>query len=129
MIKSNALVMVVDDEPSMRNILQRILKEAGYKVITASNGNTALKLAEEHKPNVILLDLMMPGIDGREVCRRVREFSAASRIIYFTAKAATTNPSELEECRNNKVDASIVKPATSRLILSTASKSLQSNRQ
>ena len=128
MVKTNTLVMVVDDEPSMCDILQRILTKDGYKVITASDGKRALKLAKEKKPDVILLDLMLPGIDGREVCPRVREFSAASRIIYLTAKAAPTDPSELKEFLT-EVDAFIAKPATSKQILSTASRVLIAARQ
>ncbi len=128
MVTSSPLVMVVDDEPLMCDILQRMMTEAGYKVITASNGNTALELIKEKSPDVILLDLMLPGINGREVCRRVRELSAASRIIYLTAKAAPTNPSELKEFRN-EVDAFIAKPATSKQILSTVSRVLSGARQ
>ena len=124
MVTGTPLVLVVEDESLMRSILQRILKQEGYKVITASNGKRALKLAEEKKPDVILLDLMMPGMDGREVCRRVHEFSTTSRIIYLTAKSAPTNPSELKEYRN-EVDAFIAKPATSKRILSTVSRVLQ----
>ncbi len=127
MVKNNTLVLVVDDEPIMCNILKRILTEDGYKVITVSNGKRALELAKEKSPDVILLDLMLPGINGREVCHRVREFSAASRIIYLTAKAAPTNPSELEELRN-EADAFIAKPATSKQILSKINSVLQGSR-
>ena len=66
MVTGSPLV-VVDDERRMRDVVQRILKQEGYKVITAPDGETALRLIKETKPDVILLDLTMLGIDGREV--------------------------------------------------------------
>ncbi len=55
-------------------LLHRILKKERYRVITVPDGETALHLTKEKEPDLILLDLMIPGMDGREVCRRVREF-------------------------------------------------------
>ena len=124
MVISNPLVLVVDDEHYMCNILRRILEKEGYKVITAPEGTTALKLTEENNPDVILLDLMMPGIDGREVCRRVRELFPAIQIIYFTAKVEPIDTLKLRELRS-EADAFIAKPATSRKILSGISRVLQ----
>ena len=124
MVQGNPLVLVVDDEHYMCNILRRILEKEGYKVITAPEGTTALKLTEENNPDVILLDLMMPGIDGREVCRRVRELFPAIQIIYFTAKVEPIDTLKLRELRS-EADAFIAKPATSRKILSGISRVLQ----
>ena len=123
MATNKPLVLVVDDEPHMCNVLRRILKQVGYKVITAPDGETALRLIPEKNPNVLLLDLLMPGIDGREVCRRIRETSTKTQIIYFTAKVAP-GPAKLKELRS-EADAFIAKPATSRRILSTVSRILQ----
>lgn len=128
MVTSSPLVAVVDDEPHICNILRRILEKEGYKVITAPDGETALQLIREKKPDVILLDLLMPGIDGREVCRKVREFSTATQIIYFTAKVEPTDPLEARELRS-EADAFIAKPATSKQILSKVSGVLQGCRQ
>ncbi len=74
MITSNPQVLIVDDELPMGNVLRRLMEKEGYGVITAPDGETALQFFREEEPDVILLDLIMPGIDGREVCRRVREF-------------------------------------------------------
>ncbi len=126
MIKSNPLVLVVDDELHMCNALSRILKQEGYTVITASNGKTALQLTKENTPDLILLDLMMPGIDGREVCQTVREFSMTISIVYFTAKIEPDSLT-LKELRS-EADAYIAKPATSKKILSTVSRVLESSR-
>jgi len=128
MVVDSPLVLVVDDELHMCNVLRRILKQEGYQVITAPDGETALRLVKESKPDVVLLDLMMPGIDGREVCRRAREFSTTTQIIYFTAKVELANPLELKELRH-EADAFIAKPATSRQILSKVGRVLQGARQ
>ncbi len=124
MVTNNPLVLVVDDELHLRNVLRRILKKEGYQVITAADGQAALRLIEEEEPDVILLDILMPGIDGREVCRRVRQFSTATQIIYFTAKVMPTDPLKLKELRR-EADAFIAKPATSQQILSKVSGVLQ----
>ena len=116
---SSPLVMVVDDELQMRNVLRRVLENERYRVITAPDGETALQLTKEQKHELMLLDLMMPGIDGREVCRRVREFSSKTKIIYLTAKVAS-DPPALKELRSES-DAFITKPATSKQILSKVS--------
>lgn len=113
------VILVVDDELHMCNILRRILEREGYKVITALNGETAIRITEEKKPDVILLDIMMPGIDGIEVFRRIRKMSTTTRIIYFTAKAEL-DTFKLKELKSS-ADAFIVKPAASKRILSTIS--------
>jgi len=66
-------ILVVDDEWELRNLLTEFLTGEGYDVIQASNGEQALELAEKEEPQVILLDVKMPGIDGIEVCRRLKE--------------------------------------------------------
>ncbi len=116
MKKNDKLIMVVDDEPTMCRILERILSGEGYRVVVAMDGEKALKLFEEHNPDVVLLDLMLPGMNGQEVCRRMRELSAATKIIYLSAKVAPTDPVELRKFKG-EADGFIAKPATSRQIL------------
>jgi DNA-binding response OmpR family regulator len=65
-------VLVVDDEFEIRDLLSRFLTEEGYEVIVAPNGEEALELAETENPEVILLDIKMPGIDGIEICKRLK---------------------------------------------------------
>jgi DNA-binding response OmpR family regulator len=65
-------VLVVDDEPDLVRILEFGLKAAGYAVETASDGQEGLKKARESKPDVILLDLMLPKLDGYKVCRLLK---------------------------------------------------------
>src|SRR5262252_4973808 len=74
--QGNPLVLVADDEPSMLELVARHLKtmeDPRLEVIEASDGETAWKLAREHLPDLVLLDVMMPGMSGWEVCRKIRE--------------------------------------------------------
>jgi DNA-binding response OmpR family regulator len=83
-------ILVVDDEPDALEVLEFNLKNAGYDVTTADDGDTALKKARQQLPDLILLDLMLPEIDGLEVCKTLRRDQATSTIpiIMVTAKAA-----------------------------------------
>ena len=78
-------VLVVDDDIRILRMIQRTLELEGYRVLNASNGETAIDLFCEEAPDLVLLDIMMPGIDGYTVCQRIREFSEVP-IIMVTAK-------------------------------------------
>jgi DNA-binding response OmpR family regulator len=78
--------LVVDDEPPLVQVVSGYLTREGFDVVTAIDGEAALAIARQANPDVIVLDLMLPGIDGVEVCRRVRAFSNAY-IIMLTAKS------------------------------------------
>lgn len=67
-------ILVVDDEPQIVEIVGDYLRQAGYRVLTARDGQTALTLSRHERPDLIVLDLMMPGgMDGLDVCRRLRQ--------------------------------------------------------
>jgi len=66
-------ILVADDEQEIRSLLDEFLKEEGYDVILAADGNQALQLAETENPQAIILDIKMPGLDGIEVCKRLKE--------------------------------------------------------
>lgn len=65
-------IMVVDDEKSLLELLGALLEEEGYEVVNASSGDEALAKLKTVKPDLVLLDMMMPGMSGREVCERIR---------------------------------------------------------
>jgi len=65
-------VLVVDDEKSIRTIVEYALKDGGFEVVSASRGDDALEIVEKEPIDLVVLDLMLPGIDGMEVCRRIR---------------------------------------------------------
>ena len=78
-------ILVIEDEERIRQFLQRGLSFEGYRVDTAADGQTGLDLARENPPDLVLLDLMLPGMDGIEVCRRLRAVSDLP-ILMLTAK-------------------------------------------
>lgn len=125
MATNRPLILIIDDEPHLCNALSRILEKGGYEVMSALNGKSGLQIAKEKTPDVILLDIMMPGINGTEVCRQVRKFSPTTRIIYFTAKVELAATLKLRT-KYAGADAFIVKPATSRRILSKVNRVLSS---
>ncbi len=81
-------ILVVDDDPSIRQMLSLGLNQEGYQVQTAENGETALKIIPDFEPQIIILDIMMPVMDGYELCRAIPEISNASTIM-LTAKDTT----------------------------------------
>jgi DNA-binding response OmpR family regulator len=83
---SKATVLMVDDERRYRELVDLNLTHRGYRVLQASDGLSALNLLESEQPDLVILDLMMPRMDGYEFCRRVREYSSVP-IIMLTAKA------------------------------------------
>jgi DNA-binding response OmpR family regulator len=83
-------VLVVDDEPMVREVLERYLEKEGFAVDTAADGREALEAFAAERPNLILLDLMLPHIDGLEVFRRIRE-RAPTPVIMLTAKGEETD--------------------------------------
>ena len=91
-----ATVMVVDDEPTIAKVVARYLGRAGYDTRIAGDGPTAGALAADQRPDLVVLDLMLPGLDGLEVMRRIRALSDADRgeqvaMILLTAKSEESN--------------------------------------
>ena len=80
------LVMVVDDEPAIVRLVRAKLQADGYAVITAARGEEALALLDDERPDLVILDLMMPGMDGFETLRRIREVGQIP-VIMLTARA------------------------------------------
>jgi two-component system, OmpR family, response regulator ResD len=78
-------VLIVDDEPVVREVVVRYLRRDGYRTLEAAEGEEACKLAESERPDLIVLDLMLPGLDGLSVCRRLRSFSQVP-VIMLTAR-------------------------------------------
>jgi two-component system, OmpR family, response regulator ResD len=81
-------ILVVDDEPTIADVVSRYLERAGYDARIAPDGPAALARAGEERPDLVVLDLMLPGMDGLEVMRRLREFGEGPRVsvILLTAK-------------------------------------------
>jgi DNA-binding response OmpR family regulator len=106
-------VLLVDDEPNIILSLEFLIEQAGYEVRVARDGEAALKSIEERRPDLILLDVMLPKRDGFDVCERIRANSAWNdiRIIMLTAKG---RDSERERGLALGADAYITKPFSTR---------------
>lgn len=81
----NKKILVVDDESAILKTLRFNLERSGYAVVTATDGRTAITMAQREQPDLIVLDIMLPVLDGVEVCKEIRKFSAVP-IIMLTAK-------------------------------------------
>jgi len=81
-------ILLVDDDPGMHLIVVPILSKAGYSVLSAKNGEQALHLALNERPDLILLDVIMPGIKGRDLCKKIKAYDVLKNIavIFLTAK-------------------------------------------
>src|SRR5512136_3004179 len=78
-------ILVVDDDPTIRDVLERYLQREGFAVLTAADGQTALQKASSEKPDLVVLDLMLPHVDGWEICRRLRAESTVP-VLMLTAR-------------------------------------------
>jgi DNA-binding response OmpR family regulator len=83
-----AKILIVDDEPEITEIIEAFLDNAGYAVTVENTANKAIDLARELKPDLILLDIMMPGVDGYTICNRIKEDPALADtpVIFLTGK-------------------------------------------
>ncbi|OGP75816.1 MAG: hypothetical protein A2V86_08360 [Deltaproteobacteria bacterium RBG_16_49_23] len=84
-------VLIVDDAPDTREIIRKLLRYEGYEVITASTGEEGVEKTEKGKPDVILMDINLPGIDGTEALKKIREINPIQCVIMLTAYATLDN--------------------------------------
>jgi signal transduction histidine kinase len=92
-ILENQSILIVDDNPNNLEVLARILTDVGYQIAVALDGETAIEQVEYHRPHLILLDIMMPGIDGFETCQRLKAnlLTREIPIIFLTALSDSSN--------------------------------------
>jgi CheY-like chemotaxis protein len=102
-------ILLADDSVTAQNMGRKILADAGYDVVTVNNGSAALKRIAELKPDLIVLDVYMPGYSGLEVCQRLKDAAETARIPVLLT-VGKLEPFKAEEARRVKADAHIVKP-------------------
>ncbi len=83
---SGELILLVDDEPNIIELAQLYLEREGYRVLSVGDGRAALKAVEKHRPSLVVLDLMLPEVDGLDVCRRLRSKKDPAAILMLTAR-------------------------------------------
>lgn len=87
MENSDYRLLIVDDEDDILEFLGYNLKKEGFQLSTANNGADAIKLTKEINPHLIILDVMMPGLDGIETCKEIKKFNTTSIILFLTARS------------------------------------------
>jgi DNA-binding response OmpR family regulator len=107
-------ILVVDDDPAITSLLRRGLSYEGYVVETASDGPEGLAAARDHPPDLVILDIMLPGLDGIEVLRRLRAVDARLPVLLLTARDA---PADQVQGLEQGADDYVVKPFTFEVLL------------
>lgn len=84
-MKDEKKILIVDDQYGIRILLTEILKKDGYKMYQASNGLQALEIMEKHSPDLVLLDMKIPGMDGLEILKRIKQMRPETEVMMMTA--------------------------------------------
>lgn len=108
-------ILIVDDEADILEFLGYNLEREGFEIYKAMNGNEAIKIVKEQNPHLIILDVMMPGIDGIETCREIKKFNSTSVILFLTARSEDRLQIEGFE---SGADDYVVKPIQPKLLIS-----------
>lgn len=118
MSETTRKVLIVDDEPNIVTALEFLLKRSGYDVLLATNGAEALERVESHRPDVVLMDVMMPIKSGFEVCQRMRERPelAQIKIVMLSAKGSEA---EVSKGLSLGADLYITKPFSTQELVAT----------
>jgi len=108
--RGDARILVVDDDPDILASSSRVIRNAGYEVFEAGTGEEALEVALREKPDLVLLDVVLPGIDGIEVCRRLREEPSLKGSIVALASSIRTTIDDQHESLGSSPDAYLSRP-------------------
>jgi two-component system, OmpR family, alkaline phosphatase synthesis response regulator PhoP len=110
-------ILIVDDDENARAIVQMLLEDQGYDILIAADGKTAIQLVKEGKPDLVLLDVMMPGMNGYQVCEQIKKDPMTRHIpvIMITAKDMGE---DVEMAISKEVDWYIAKPYDNKYLLS-----------
>ncbi len=118
-------ILLADDEADIVALVSARLKASGYEVIPATDGETALKLAKEQGPDMVILDVMMPKLDGYKVCRLLK-FDSRYKGIPVMMLTARTQPEDIQLATECGADAYMTKPLDSKEFIAKIAQLLQS---
>lgn len=112
----NRKVLIADDEPNILLSLDFLLRKNGFDVLIARNGSEAVQLLNEHVPDVALLDIMMPDVDGYEICRLIKNTPTLNncKVMFVSAK---TKDTDIQKGHDAGADAYVKKPFSTRQII------------
>lgn len=105
-------VLLIDDDPALTELLPLLLRAHGIEVRTANSGEEGIQMLQEEEPDVVLLDLMMPEMDGWETCRRIRSFSNVPVLVF----SALNTPAVVASVLDIGADEYLVKPVPSDIL-------------
>ena len=114
---SGATLLVVDDEPEINKLVARIFEKKGYRVLTAVDGQAALERVAAEKPDLVMLDLNLPKVDGWEVCRRLKGDPATAKIPIIMLTAAHANVDDAQIGIGLGADEYVAKPFVKAVLL------------
>ena len=123
MLEATMRILVIDDDPAMTDLLKLLLVPAAADVITANSGPDGIRLANEVKPDVITLDLMMPDINGWQVCKAIRQVSTIPILIL----SALDSPGLVAAALDAGADDYLIKPVPSSVLLAHINKLVRRN--
>ncbi|MEE8402548.1 MAG: response regulator [Candidatus Hydrothermarchaeaceae archaeon] len=109
-------ILIVDDDPDFLFVLRHVLTRAGYEVVSAESGREGIEKASDEKPDLVILDIIMPDTDGWEVCRKIKEDSPD---IPISMCSILRNSDEIEKSFNSGAERHITKPLNFEEVLDT----------
>lgn len=116
-------ILVIDDDPAVTDLLSLLLKSQGFDVAVTNNSGDGLNMIREDSPDLVVLDLMMPDVDGWEVCRSVRSFSKVPIIVL----SALNDPSMIASVLDAGADDYLTKPTPSRVLVAHINRLIKRN--
>ncbi len=123
MLEATMKILVIDDDPAMTDLLKLLLAPAAAEVIAANSGPDGIRLANDSKPDVITLDLMMPDINGWQVCKAIRKVSSIPILIL----SALDSPGLVAAALDAGADDYLIKPVPSSVLLAHINKLVRRN--
>ena len=106
-------ILAIDDDTAMTELLALLLKSHGFEITTANSGEKGIELIQQIRPDIILLDLMMPQMDGWETCKKIRKFSKTPIIVL----SALNNPGMVASALDAGADDYLIKPVPSSILI------------
>ncbi len=111
-------ILVIDDDPAMTDLLKLLLRPTGAEIHTVNDGRTGIQTVKDFAPNIIILDLMMPEMDGWQVCKEIRTFSKTPILIL----SALDSPGMVAAALDSGADDYLIKPVTSGVLVAYINK-------